>query len=61
MTSRYPDRTSRYVVGQYRPDGTFDIYRSAKTEDGARKARREISHWPNAKIIDQDKERPRFY
>lgn len=47
----------RYIVCQMLADGTRDIYRGAKTEDGARKARREISHWPNVVIYDQAEDR----
>jgi hypothetical protein len=42
----------RFVVGQLAGE-RFDIYRGANTFEGARKARREVSHWPNAKIFDQ--------
>ena len=44
---------ARYVVGQQRSGVVFDIYRGANTPDGARKARREVSHWPDAQIYDQ--------
>jgi hypothetical protein len=45
----------RFVVGQQTGD-TFDIYRGARTLDGARKARREVPHW-HAVIYDQATDR----
>lgn len=47
----------RFVVGQHRPGGTFDIYRGANSLEGAKKAKREVSHWPNAVIYDQAHDR----
>jgi hypothetical protein len=41
-----------YVVGRWTGE-FFDIYRGANTPAGARKARREISHWTDAQIYDQ--------
>ena len=38
-------------------DRLKDYTRGAKTEEGARKARREISHWPNVVIYDQAEDR----
>lgn len=42
----------RYVVAQDLAGGVVDVYRGANTLAGARKAKREVSHW-RAYIIDQ--------
>jgi hypothetical protein len=52
-SKRYRHRgMGRYLVVMDTQWG-HDIYRGAQTYEGACKARREVSHWPNAYIYDQ--------